>query len=91
MNEFVKVFNSEKLNTQICVMLDVNDDGAPSVFLYFTPNGLGVCRMSLSFTDSDEGWDKADHAFASIDKDKAESMVGETLDGLGLLPVVEEE
>lgn len=71
---FVKLFETEV--GQILVKIDDGEDG-PEVRYYFEPEGLGVCSMALNFKDSDEGdaWDKADKAFALIDKDQAISLV----------------
>lgn len=66
MEDFAKVFNT--VRGQIVVMRDSDDDGDPALMFYAEPSGLGVCRLTLSFSDDDEGWDKLDDAFAKADE-----------------------
>ena len=73
---FAKLYGPD--DRQILVLLGTNDEGNPSVGFLIQPEGLGVCRAELSWDDSDEGWDKAEEAFALIDEAKAEAMTAET-------------
>lgn len=76
MDEFCKIY--ETPDTQILVKLDSGDDGEPEVRLYFRPRPeLGVCSQAFSFDDSDEGWDKAEQAYAMIDYAKATGILAE--------------
>lgn len=79
MNRFCKIFESEECG-QILVIKDTReDDGAPSVFIKFIPEGMGVCGPTYSFTDEDEdvAWGKVDKVFDKIDLDYCENTAKE--------------
>lgn len=79
MSDFAKLFSFDDLG-QVLVMLDSGDNGA-EVRIYFMPPGLGVCAVNYSFHEGVDGseWDKADRAFAMVDRERAEAIVRETL------------
>lgn len=70
---FAKIFESEKYG-QLLVKADTCEEYKPEVRVYCNPPGLGICSVSLSFTDDEEGWDKQEEAFNMIDIEMAEHM-----------------
>lgn len=76
-DDFAKLFRADDTG-QVLVVLDEGDEG-PEIQISFKPNGLGVCSMNLKFNDSDEGWQKAEHAFSKIDSDAALGLARKTL------------
>ena len=67
---------------QILVKIDESDDGAPEVRFYFQPLELGVCSLAIKFDDSDDGWDKAETAFAAVTEDTAQEVVNKQIERL---------
>lgn len=76
-DDFAKLFRADDTG-QVLVVLDEGDEG-PEIQISFKPKGLGVCCMKLKFNDSDEGWQKAEHAFSKIDSDAALGLARKTL------------
>lgn len=76
---FAKLFTFEDIG-QVLVKLDSGDNGA-EVRIYFMPPGLGVCAVNYNFHEGVDGseWDKAEKAFAMVDRQRAEAIVRETL------------
>ena len=68
MDDFAKLFKTEK-HGQIVLMLTRNDEGDPAVRFFCQPEESGVCMVGFSFADTDEGWEKAEEAFAEYDLD----------------------
>lgn len=66
MKPFAKLFETER--GQILAKIDSGEDGAPEVRFYASPEGLGVCSVSLNYEDSEAGWDSAEHAFEKVDE-----------------------
>lgn len=73
MNKFAKLFESEKYG-QILVKND-DEDGVPQLQVFFQPEGLGVCRSAITFTEDDDGYDKCDAAFEKCDLELAETII----------------
>lgn len=70
MPAFAKLFGAP--DNQVLVKLDADPEShAPEVRIYFQPPSLGVCSFALGFPDSEEGWDKAEAAFAAMDEAEA--------------------
>ncbi|WP_026600524.1 hypothetical protein [Methylomonas sp. 11b] len=77
---FAKLYGPD--DHQVLVKLDEGDEG-PEVRFYFKPAGLGICSSALIFKDdTDDAWEKAEAAFASIDEQKAMAVVGEIKESL---------
>ena len=75
---FAKLYESKR--GQVLVKLDTSHDHyVPEVRFYFQPREFGVCSAAVSFIDDDDGWDKAEKYFKSIDKKGALEVVEETL------------
>lgn len=70
-NQFAKLF--ERDGVQVLVKKDSvpDEDAGAEIRFYFKPDELGVCSVSISFPDTDEGWDAADMAFDRVDEDIA--------------------
>ena len=79
MEQFAKLFETEEYG-QILVMLDTGEEAKPEVRFSFMPKNLGVCSVALKFKDTDEGWDKAEAAFASFDEAKAIEAIRPTIE-----------
>lgn len=80
---FAKLFTFEDIG-QVLVLNDTNEEGKPEVRVHFQPPGLGVCASNFSFS-SDEAVsaeDKADKAFAAMDRALAEKIVRQVLETL---------
>lgn len=74
MEDFCKLFRSER-HGQILVVEDRDqEEGVPSLTFSCTPPGLGVCSISLKWEDDDDGWDRADYAFSTVNQEFAEEM-----------------
>lgn len=81
MARFAKLFEFDDIG-QVLVMNDTGDEG-PEVRFYFQPAGLGVCSVAINFNGSDdEQSDAADQGFASVDREKAESLVRNALNSI---------
>lgn len=76
MSKFAKMFESEEYG-QVVVMND-DLDGLPAVVVFFQPEGMGVCKAALKFSDDEEGYDKCDAAFEKVDLELAESIISRT-------------
>lgn len=70
MEKFCKLFETET-HGQLLAMLGRNDQDKPEVRVFAAPEGLGVCSLAASYSDDDEGWDRAEEWFSRIDEDKA--------------------
>lgn len=88
MAAFAKLFGSDE--DQILVVLDSDEDGNPAVIFSSKPKGLGVCRASVSFDDSDEGWRKAEIVFGNANEENARSFVQKMHDDMGISAVLAE-
>lgn len=79
MNHFAKLFEFEDLG-QVLIKLDDGDDG-PEVRAYFVPGGFGVSSIAMTFKpdEQDDKWEKAEKAFAMVDREKARVLVVEAL------------
>lgn len=80
MKDFCKIFNHEEIG-QILVMHDSGEDG-PEIGISFVPEGLGVCRVALKFSNTDKGWDNSEKAFESIGLDTVVESIESTINGL---------
>lgn len=70
MTDFAKLFSVA--GTQMLVTIQENDEGFPEVRYRSNVNGLTV-EMAPSF-DGDDGWDRAERLFESIQQADAEFM-----------------
>lgn len=69
-NTFAKIFEDSE-NGQALAVLKRGDDG-PEIRWFIKPESLGVCEMAMGFSDTEEGWDKAEMAFENLaEKDAA--------------------
>ncbi len=75
---FAKVFETAK--GQIVAMLGCNDDDQPEVRFYAKPDGLGICQAAISWEDSDEGEEKAQHAFDNLTEEHAIAVTKQLFD-----------
>jgi len=80
---FAKLFDSAE-HGQILVKADTDTNCKPEIRFYFEPKDYGVCSMALTYTDTDDGFDKRDSAFEKIDCAFAEKLVGETKSKIGV-------
>lgn len=76
---FAKLFGSG--DNQVLVKIDSNDNG-PEVRFYTEPPGMGVCSFAAGFSDSDEGWDRAEALFDSVTEEKARDFIKKALDSM---------
>lgn len=67
MNTFCKVFYTQCFG-QIVVMRQNDDTGAPAVYCYAKPTGLGVSDVALSFTDTEAGYEQANAVFTQMNE-----------------------
>ena len=75
MNEFAKIFNSEKYGQLLCVN-DDNDNGDPSIQISFNcVKGLGVNSIGLVF----KSYNGCDKAFNKLTIEFAENAVANTI------------
>ena len=80
---FAKLFETEI--GQVLVKLDTDpDEGRPEVRIYFQPEGAGVCSLSFSFKDNDEGWGLAEKVFDKTNEAGALRAVREATGITGL-------
>ena len=61
-----------------------NESWTPNLKIYFQHSDenspIGVCNISLSWPDTDEGWDKAEKAFDKMEELRARELVNEQLE-----------
>jgi len=75
MSKFAKLFDSENYG-QICVIQQAADGtGEPEIRFFASPEGLGVCSVALSYSESDTAWDSCDTTFEKVDLEFAEGVV----------------
>ena len=74
---FAKIFGSDDKQVLVCKV--EGDAGEPSVRFSTQPEGLGVCEMTLGFTDDDAGWDKRDAFFDKLTEEEARGFINESL------------
>jgi hypothetical protein len=72
-DDFAKLFSTER--GQVVVMKDQNDEADPCVRIYFSPEGLGTCAVTLSFSDNDAGYEKRDKFFGATDAQRVTEML----------------
>ena len=77
MKDFAKLYQTKKYG-QILVVIDEGESG-PEIRFSFTPKGLGLCSIATKFTDSSDGWDRAESAFNSIGLMEAVQIVTPTI------------
>jgi hypothetical protein len=70
---FAKLYETH--SGQILVKADSDEDSKPEVRFYFKPENLGVCSMAVSFADTDDGWDKQESFFNTMNQEKAVEAV----------------
>ena len=68
--EFAKIFDVENVG-QILVLHKGNEDNAPEVRFFLNPEGLGVCSLAVTASDTDGGWTCMEELFDSMDEEKA--------------------
>ncbi|MGL4573744.1 MAG: hypothetical protein ACRCV9_03035 [Burkholderiaceae bacterium] len=64
---FAKLFYLPK-HGQVLAKLDKDEESSPELRWYVEPEGFGVCSLALGFHDTDDGWQKAEKAFADADE-----------------------
>lgn len=79
---FAKLYGTD--DDQVLVMLETDEDGDPCVRFSSNPKGWGVCSFTMSFTDTDEGHDKAEETFKAMDEKRAREIVANSI--LDMLP-----
>ncbi|MEG0063009.1 MAG: hypothetical protein RR740_00250 [Pseudomonas sp.] len=86
--QFAKLFEFKDIG-QVLVTIDSSNDEnktGPELSVQFVPHkNLGVCAVRTSFTDDDDGWDKAELAFKNMDEAaayKIASLTGKQLSGV---------
>lgn len=68
--QFAKLYETER--GQVLVMRDTDDECSPAVKFWFYVGGhVGMAGFAMSFSDDDEGNDKADAAFEKMDEPTA--------------------
>ncbi len=77
-DDYAKLYVSPKMG-QILVMLDDKGKG-PAISYHFTPKNLGVCIFSVTFDDTDAGWDSAEESFDKVTDKLACQLVQEFLE-----------
>lgn len=82
MTDFAKLFSVA--GTQMLVTIQENDEGFPEVRYRSNVNGLTL-EVAPSF-DGDDGWDRAEQLFESIQQAEAELMHKHMEKLLGDLP-----
>jgi len=75
MNVFAKMFESEQYGQIVVIQQGADGTGDPEVRFFCSPEGLGVCSLALSFTESDTAWDSCDTTFEKVDLAFAEGAV----------------
>lgn len=78
--KFAKLYETER--GQVLVMRDTDDEYKPAVLFHFYvgTDSVGMARFGLSFSDDDEGNDKADAAFAKMDEATATMLAFAQMD-----------
>lgn len=78
--QFAKLYETER--GQVLVMRDTDDECKPAVLFHFYlgTDSIGMVRFGLSFSDDDEGNDKADAAFAKMDEATATELAFAQMD-----------
>lgn len=71
--KFCKLYETEELG-QILVKLDRGESDKPEVRYYSEPEGLGVCSTAHCFPDTEDGWNRAEQMFASVEEPAAVLM-----------------
>lgn len=72
---FAKLYDSDE-HGQIVVLMRQGDEGEPEVQFISRPSErMGVSSVSLTYDDTDEGWDKCQKAFENVNKERAEGSV----------------
>lgn len=68
---FAKLYGPD--DDQVLITFDEGEDG-PEVRFSCQPQGLGVCSAAIHYEDNDDGWDKADDYFQSVDEGEARNV-----------------
>lgn len=82
-HDFAKLYETDL--GQILVIMDLDSEGRPALITSFTPENFGVCKLALSFEDSDEGWMRAEEAFDRMNEQTAYASVRGTLEKIEAL------
>jgi hypothetical protein len=75
MEKFAKVFDSEDFGQIVLIMQSADETGKPELRVFFKPESLGVCSLTLSYSDTDEGWDNCESNFNNADLEFTEGLV----------------
>ena len=79
MEKFAKLFETKE-HGQILAVIDEGDEG-PEVRFSFSPPNLGVCQQAAKYSqEHEDGWDKAQTFFDSLDEEKAIEFIKPALD-----------
>lgn len=78
---FCKIYNTDV--GQILVLRKSDESGKPEIKIYFEPETLGVCSITIGFPDTGKGWDKHEAAFNEIDENSALHTVESLIKELG--------
>jgi hypothetical protein len=74
---FAKLFGPD--DDQVLVTLDSDDKTKkPTIRISFVPKDIpqaGICSSGLSFSDSPEGWERAEQILEEITEESARSVV----------------
>lgn len=80
MDTLFKLFESEKLDRQILIIKENNDEGNPNIYVKFDCDEIGaVASIGLGYKDTVEGYELRDTKFNEIDITKAEEIVASFL------------
>ena len=71
--DFAKTYQTDK--GQILALMETDEEDKPCIKFYAKPESLGVCCVSLSFNDTEEGWNQCEKVFSDITQEKAEGAV----------------
>jgi len=77
--KFFKTIKATTLHDVVAIATTHDETDAPAIQLYFQPEGLGVCSISLSYSDTDEGEAVRDRFLESLNPESVTKIIAPAL------------
>lgn len=83
MSDFAKLYKDSDVG-QVLVMMDANDDGDPSVKVFFQIPDMGIANTSFSWANDDDGESNQQIVFDKFDSQGAVDLAKHTIKMMGV-------
>jgi len=77
--KFFKTIKATTLHDVVAIAATHDETGAPTIQLYFQPEGLDVCSIVLSYSDTDKGGAARDRFLESLNPESVTKIIAPAL------------